>query len=56
MKFALSTVLALAGIASASVANVAERQSCPEATRFGVVTVSPTTVSLGDVRITLNVY
>jgi len=47
MKFTISAVLALAGIASA--ANVA-RQSCPQATRFGVVTVSPTTVSAGDVR------
>ncbi|KAF9553530.1 hypothetical protein CPC08DRAFT_713690 [Agrocybe pediades] len=52
MKFALSTaIIALAGFASAS---IVERQSCPQATRFGVVTVSPTTVSPGD-TITINV-
>ncbi|KAF4616160.1 hypothetical protein D9613_011222 [Agrocybe pediades] len=47
MLFTLSTVtLALASLISAS---VVKRQNCPEAARFGVVHVTPTTVSAGDI-------
>lgn len=41
MKFTLATALLVAGIASA--------QSCPEAARFGVLSVNPSTVTEGQV-------
>ncbi|KAG6910818.1 hypothetical protein DXG01_007133 [Tephrocybe rancida] len=46
MKFTLSAaILSLAGlVASTSV----PRQSCPQASRFGLLSVSPTTVKPGD--------
>ncbi|KAG6853970.1 hypothetical protein C0991_011832 [Blastosporella zonata] len=46
MKFAIAaTLLSLVGfVASAAV----PRQSCPEASRFGVISVTPSTVSPGD--------
>ncbi|KAH9477245.1 hypothetical protein JR316_0011171 [Psilocybe cubensis] len=47
MKFSIfAAFLSLAGFASAS--SIASRQNCPEATRFGVVIVNPTTVKPGD--------
>ncbi|KAH9483438.1 hypothetical protein JR316_0002906 [Psilocybe cubensis] len=47
MKFSVSAALfSFAGFVSAS--TVVSRQSCPQATRFGVMTVSPTTVKAGD--------
>ncbi|GLB40348.1 hypothetical protein LshimejAT787_0802190 [Lyophyllum shimeji] len=46
MKFASSAaVLSLAGLVAASSLNI-PRQNCPEATRFGVLSVSPTDTPL----------
>ncbi|KAG6910821.1 hypothetical protein DXG01_007136 [Tephrocybe rancida] len=46
MKFAISTVLiSLAGLVAS---NPVPRQSCPQASRFGLIGVSPTTVNPGD--------
>ncbi|KAH9483436.1 hypothetical protein JR316_0002904 [Psilocybe cubensis] len=47
MKFAISAaVLSFVGLASAT--SIAARQSCPQATRFGIPSVTPSTVSAGD--------
>ncbi|KIK97763.1 hypothetical protein PAXRUDRAFT_24494 [Paxillus rubicundulus Ve08.2h10] len=45
MRFGLTAIIASAALVSAAPHT---RQSCPEATRFGVLDVSPTTVSPGD--------
>ncbi|KAF9223661.1 hypothetical protein BS17DRAFT_704839 [Gyrodon lividus] len=46
MRFALTTIIvSMAALVSAAPHT---RQSCPEATRFGVLSISPTTVSPGD--------
>ncbi|KAF9235975.1 hypothetical protein BU15DRAFT_64424 [Melanogaster broomeanus] len=46
MRFALAAVVASLFALVSAVPHA--RQSCPEATRFGVLSVSPTTVSAGD--------
>ncbi|PPQ87906.1 hypothetical protein CVT25_001248 [Psilocybe cyanescens] len=47
MKFAISAaLLSLTGVVSAT--SIASRQGCPQASRFGNIIVSPTTVSAGD--------
>jgi hypothetical protein len=48
MQLSFSTVIATLAAVFA-VATPATAQACPEATQFGVLTVSPTTLSPGDV-------
>jgi len=52
MQFTLATIIASA--AALVWAAPQPRQSCAEATQFGVLTVSPTTVAAGDVSETLS--
>lgn len=52
MQFTFAAVIATA-VAALVGAVPHPRQSCPEAARFGVLTVSPTTVSAGEVSETV---
>ncbi|KAG6845458.1 hypothetical protein H0H87_008818 [Tephrocybe sp. NHM501043] len=45
MKFAIPAALSLVGLVAST---TIPRQSCPEASRFGLLGVSPTTVNPGD--------
>ena len=47
MQFTLATIIASAAVLVGAAPQ--PRQSCPEATQFGVLTVSPTTVAAGEV-------
>ncbi|KAF9564494.1 hypothetical protein CPC08DRAFT_705239, partial [Agrocybe pediades] len=54
MKFAISSTLLTLAAGLASAATIESRLSCPQATRFGIVTLSKSTVKAGD-SLTINV-